>query len=328
MRTRNIVCLLVVTACLTACDDKAKEYDATGTFEATEVTVSAKANGELTLFNVEEGMEVAHGSIVGAIDNTQVRLKKEQLQATIGQLQDSKRQLAATRTSSNSHTLDLEKQMAVIRQQIANAQKERQRYAELVKDGAVPRKQLDEIVYQINVLEKQLLATEDQVKSNNESLEAQARGIDAQIDGVNDQIASVEKQIAQLDDQLTNTEILCPITGTVIEKYVEQGEFVTMGKPLFKVADTQNMVLRAYVTSAQLSEVKVGQKVKVQAEYGGNIRHEYEGTITWISPRSEFTPKTIVTDDERADLVYAVKVSLKNDGGVKIGMYGKLKIND
>ncbi len=187
------------------------------------------------------------------------------------------------------------------------------------------RKQVDDIVYQISVLEKQLTATEDQIRSNNAAFDDQNRGISAQIEGVSRQADGIEAQIAQIDDQIAKADIVSPIMGTILEKYVESGELVTVGKPLLKLADTQNMFIRAYVTSAQLQQVKVGQKVKVFADYGDNQKHTYDGTVTWISNRSEFTPKTILTDDERADLVYAMKVALKNDGFVKIGMYGEVK---
>lgn len=310
-----------------ACGNKEKEYDATGTFEATEVTVSAKSSGELKLFDVTEGAQVENGTVVGRIDAFQLQLKKEQLETSRGQLNASKRQLAASRNANNSRQLDLEKQLSSIRQQIANAQRERQRFTELVNDGAVPRKQLDDINYQIKVLERQLEATSDQIRSNNASLKDQSAGIGAQMDGIDAQAAGLEAQIRQIDDQIANTEITAPLTGTILEKYAELGEFVTTGKPLFKIADTQNMYLRAYVTSAQLQHIKLGQKVKVFADYGDGEMKAYDGTISWISSRSEFTPKTILTDDERADLVYAVKVAFKNDGFVKIGMYGRTKIN-
>ena len=317
-----------VALMMTACGNKEKEYDATGTFEATEVTISAKSTGELKLFNVAEGEQVENGNIVGRIDAFQLQLKKEQLETSRGQLNANKRQLAASRNATDSRQLDLEKQVSSIRQQIANAQRERQRFTDLVNDGAVPRKQLDDINYQIKVLEKQLDATLDQIRSNNASLAEQSEGFVAQMDGIDAQTASLEAQIRQIEDQIANTEILVPFTGLVLEKYVEQGEFVTTGKPLFKMADTQNMFLRAYVTSAQLQNIKVGQKVKVFADYGDGQKKSYDGTISWISSRSEFTPKTILTDDERADQVYAVKISFKNDGYVKIGMYGELKIED
>lgn len=322
---KKILSLASIAIIMAACGNKEKEYDATGTFEATEVTVSAKSTGELKLFNVAEGEQVENGNVVGRIDAIQLQLKKEQLETTRGQLNANKRQMASSRKANNSRQLDLERQVASIRQQIANAQRERQRFTELVRDGAVPRKQLDDINYQIKVLEKQLEATSDQIRSNNASLADQNAGISAQIDGIDSQVAGLEAQIRQIEDQIANTEITVPFTGTVLEKYVEPGEFVTTGKPLFKIADTQNMFMRAYVTSAQLQNIKVGLKVKVFADYGNGQKKAYDGTISWISSRSEFTPKTIVTDDERADLVYAVKIAIKNDGYAKIGMYGEVK---
>lgn len=304
--------LATVSFVLAACGNKEKEFDATGTFEATEVTVSAKATGELKSFDISEGQTVEQGAVVGSIDAYQLQQTSEQLEA-------QKRQLGATRSATDSRRLDLEKQLSSINQQIANAQRERQRFTELVADGAVPKKQLDDINYQIKVLERQREATRDQIRSNNASLAEQSKGIGAQIDGLNAQ----QRQIA---DQIANAQVKAPITGTVLEKYVERGEFVAIGKPLFKMADVQNMYLRAYVTSSQLKDLKIGQKVKVFADYGDKQKKTYEGTIAWISSRSEFTPKTILTDDERADLVYAVKVAIKNDGFVKIGMYGEVKL--
>ncbi len=310
---------------LTACGDKNNHNEATGTFEATEVTVSAKSSGELQVFAISEGQEIEQGKEVGHIDSYPLQLKKDQLATTRSQLDANKRQLAASRQATNSKQLDLEMQVATIRQQIANAQRERQRFTELVNDGAVPRKQLDDINYQIKVLEKQLAAAREQIKSNNASLAQQSSGIGAQMDGIDAQQASLTVQQAQLDDQIANTLVKAPITGTVLEKYAEQGEFVSTGKPLFKMADVREMTLRAYVTSAQLEKVKVGQAVKVTADYGGDRSQTYDGVVTWISSQSEFTPKTIVTDDERADLVYAVKVRVKNDGHIKMGMYGTVR---
>ena len=322
---KRITIMAGVLLLLVACGNKEKEYDATGTFEATEVTVSAKSTGELQRFEVTEGQEIDQNVVVGTIDAYQLKLQRQQLENTKEQLKANKKQLNATRGATNSKQLDLEKQVASIRQQIANAQRERQRYNELVNDGAVPRKQLDDINYQIKVLEKQLAATQEQIRSNNASLKEQSQGITAQMEGIDAQQLTVESQKAQLDDQIANSDIKAPITGSVLEKYVERGEYVTVGKPLFKMADTQNMFIRAYVTSAQLKDIKVGQQVKVFADYGNGQKKSYNGTVTWISSRSEFTPKTILTDDERADLVYAVKIAFKNDGYVKIGMYGEVK---
>ena len=310
---------------ITACGKKENAFDATGTFEATEVTVSAKATGELKSFEVAEGQTVEQNTQVGRIDTYQLTLQKQQLETQRGQLAASKRQMSSNRSATNSQQLDLNKQLSSIQQQISNAQRERQRYAELVKDGAVPRKQLDDIDNQIKVLNRQLEATRDQIRSNNAALAEQGKGISAQMDGIDSQIAGINAQQRQLDDQIANADILAPITGTVLEKYVEQGEYVTTGKPLFKLADVDQMFIRAYVTSAQLQNIKVGQQCKVFADYGNGQKKEYEGTVAWISSRSEFTPKTILTDDERADLVYAVKIAFKNDGFVKIGMYGEVK---
>lgn len=308
----SLLHLSILTLFMVSCSNQEKECDATGTFEATEVTVSAKSTGELKTFDITEGQLVESGVVVGQIDAYQLQMTAQQLEA-------QKRQLAMSRNATDSRRLDLEKQLSSINQQISNTQRERQRFSELVRDGAVPRKQLDDINNQIKVLERQRDATRDQIRSNNASLSEQSKGISAQIDGIDAQ----RKQIA---DQIANAEVKAPLSGTVLEKYVERGEFVATGKPLFKIADTQNMYLRAYVTSSQLKDIKVGQKVKVFADYGGGQKKEYDGTISWISSRSEFTPKTILTDDERADLVYAVKIAVKNDGYVKIGMYGEVKL--
>ena len=308
----SLLHLSILTLFMVSCSNQEKECDATGTFEATEVTVSAKSTGELKTFDITEGQLVESEVVVGQIDAYQLQMTAQQLEA-------QKRQLAMSRNATDSRRLDLEKQLSSINQQISNTQRERQRFSELVRDGAVPRKQLDDINNQIKVLERQRDATRDQIRSNNASLFEQSKGISAQIDGIDAQ----RKQIA---DQIANAEVKAPLSGTVLEKYVERGEFVATGKPLFKIADTQNMYLRAYVTSSQLKDIKVGQKVKVFADYGGGQKKEYDGTISWISSRSEFTPKTILTDDERADLVYAVKIAIKNDGYVKIGMYGEVKL--
>ena len=336
---KKVFLLASLAFIMASCGEDKKDYDATGTFEATEVIVSAESSGQLISFNVVEGQLLDGGITVGQIDSRQLTLKRaqlatsnDQLVATHGQLNANKRQLAANRQATASKQLDLKKQVASIRQQIANQQRERQRFSELLRDGAVPRKQVDDIDYQIQVLQKQLAATEEQIASQNAALAEQNKGIAAQIDGINSQQAGVSAQQAgvraqqaQLDDQIAHTFVKSPLSGTVLEKYAEQGEFVSIGKPLFKIADTKRMFIRAYITSEQLKDVRLGQKVKVMADYGNGQKKQYNGVVTWISSRSEFTPKTIVTDNERADLVYAVKVQFQNDGYVKIGMYGEVK---
>ena len=336
---KKVFLLASLAFIMASCGEDKKDYDATGTFEATEVTVSAESSGQLISFNVAEGQLLNGGITVGQIDSRQLTLKRaqlatsnDQLVATHGQLDANKRQLAANRQATASKQLDLKKQVASIRQQIDNQQRERQRFSELLRDGAVPRKQVDDIDYQIQVLQKQLAATEEQIASQNAALAEQNKGIAAQIDGINSQQAGVSAQQAgvraqqaQLDDQIAHTFVKSPLSGTVLEKYAEQGEFVSIGKPLFKIADTKRMFIRAYITSEQLKDVRLGQKVKVMADYGNGQKKQYNGVVTWISSRSEFTPKPIVTDNERADLVYAVKIQFQNDGYVKIGMYGEVK---
>lgn len=308
---KRIFLLTAATIVMAACGNREKDFDATGTFEATEITVSAKVSGELKSFTITEGDSVKENQMVGAVDSYQLQQKQDELVAA-GQ------QLEANASAISSRELDLQKQLASISQQITNARHEQTRFEELVKDGAVPRKQLDDINNQILVLQRQLDATREQIRSNNASLSQQARSIIAQRQGI-------EAQKRQLEDQIDNANVHSPIAGTILEKYVEQGEFVAVGKPLFKVANIAKMYIRAYVTSSQLKDIKIGQRVKVMADYGANQKKQYDGVITWISSRSEFTPKTILTDDERADLVYAVKVLFENDGYVKIGMYGEVK---
>jgi HlyD family secretion protein len=283
---------------LAACGGNKKEYDATGTFEATETTVFAEQSGALLTFSVNEGDNIEANKEVGLIDTTQVWLKIQQL--------------GATKEVYQSQKPDMEAQIAATRQQLAKAQQEEQRFHELVADGAAPSKMLDDASSQVKVLQKQLAAQQSALSTSTRSLDKQ--------------MAATDVQVSQLRDQLRKCHIVTPTKGTVLEKYVERGEFVVIGKPLFKMADTEAMYLRAYVTSAQLQNIKIGQQVKVFADYGDGQRKEYDGTISWISSRSEFTPKTILTDDERADLVYAVKVAIKSDGFVKIGMYGEVKL--
>lgn len=286
-----------LTLALAACADKEKAFDATGTFEATEVTVFAEQSGALTAFDVNEGEQKDEAVQVGLIDTTQVWLKIQQLDAN--------------KEVFRSQKPDMEKQIAATRQQLAKARQEQQRYQELVNDGAAPSKMLDDAVNQVQVLQKQL--------------DAQVSALHTTTLSLDKQMAATDAQVSLLRDQLDKCHVTTPIKGVVLEKYVERGEYVSVGKPLFKMADTERMTLRAYVTSAQLEHIKTGQAVKVFADYGDKQQKTYDGTVTWISSRSEFTPKTILTDDERADLVYAMKVSVKNDGYIKIGMYGEVK---
>ena len=297
---QKIYVLAGVALMMAACGGNEKAYDATGTFEATETTVYAEQSGALLTFSVNEGDHIEAGKEVGLIDTTQTWLKI--------------RQLDATKEVYQSQKPDMERQIAATRQQLSKAQQDEQRYRELVADGAAPSKMLDDASSQVKVLQKQLDAQISSLSTSTRSLDKQT--------------VAANVQIEQLRDMLRKCHIVTPTKGTVLEKYVERGEFVAIGKPLFKIADTEQMFMRAYVTSAQLQNIRIGQHVKVFADYGDGQKKAYDGTVSWISSRSEFTPKTILTDDERADLVYAVKVAIKNDGYVKIGMYGEVVLSE
>lgn len=292
-----IICQLSIVLLLSSCSGSNKDFDATGTFEATEITVSAEQNGRLLSLDITEGTTISALQQVGLIDTVQLALQAQAL--------------GATRESIANQRPDLAKQIAATRQQLEKAELEQHRFEALLRDKAATQKQVDDAVSAVQVLRKQL--------------EAQVSALNNTTQSLNNQVSATNIQRMQVLDQLQKCHITTPISGTVLNKYMEPGEFATIGKPLFKIADIESMYLRAYVTSAQLSNVKIGQDVKVFADYGGGDRKEYAGVVTWISDHSEFTPKTILTKDERADLVYAVKIAVKNDGFIKIGMYGEMK---
>lgn len=284
---------------LFACSGNNRQYDASGVFETTEVTVSANGNGEIMRFDVKEGDLLKAGQVVGYLDTVQLYLKSMELSGNLEVI--------------NSRRYDVSRQTASVKQEIATQKREKKRFENLVKDDAANRKQLDDINAQIAFLERQLAAQIETLENGN-------RGVDGQI-------RMLEAQKAQLEDQIDKCVITSPIDGTVLSKYAEQGELATQGRSLFKIGDLNNMYLRVYITAGQLSSLKLGQEVKVYADEGEKDRREYRGIISWISDKAEFTPKTIQTRDERANLVYAVKVAVKNDGFIKNGMYGDIKIN-
>lgn len=280
-----------------ACGDK-NEFDASGTFEATEITVSAESTGRILRFDVEEGMPVKAGAEVGVIDSLQLHLQHEQLKAQQAALLKSRP--------------DVQKQASSLREQIAKQKTELQRVNNMLRDGAATQKQADDINAQIRILESQLSATLSTLGNSTAT--------------INENAAALDAQIAILDDRIAKCRIASSVSGTVLVKYAEAGETAAAGNPLFKVADLDNIYLRAYFTSDQLSKLKLGNKVKVTADFGGGERFDYEGRIAWIASESEFTPKTIQTKDSRANLVYAVKIAVKNDGRLKIGLYGEVSL--
>ena len=282
---------------MTACQEVA-EYDAQGTFEATEVTLSAESNGKILHFDVNEGDAVQSGVVIGAIDSIQIFQQRKQLIAQQAALLNSRP--------------DKEKQVAAIKQQIATANRELQRVESLLGDGAATSKQRDDIKAQINLLQDQLSATLSTLDKNTSS--------------INNNATALEAQIAALDDLLSKCRIISPINGTVLVKYAQAGELAAMGKPLMKVADLSQIYLRAYFTSDQLAHLNLGNEVTVTADFGADQRYDYKGKVVWISSESEFTPKTIQTKDTRANLVYAVKIAVKNDGRLKVGLAGEVKL--
>ncbi len=292
------IIILPLLCLLLGCSSGKGDYDATGIFEATEVTVSAEQSGRLLYFDVTEGDSLTMNQQVGLIDTIQLALRAAQL--------------GATKESYASQRPDIEKQIAATREELAKAQDEVRRYTTLVANDAANKKQLEDAESQVKVLQRQLAAQQSSLDNSTSSL--------------NSQMDAADIQRAEVLDQLDKCHITSPITGTVLNKYAEAGEYAVPGTPLFEIADVSNMFLRAYITTEQLQRVKIGQPVTVYADYGGGNRKEYSGSVTWISDKSEFTPKTILTDDERADLVYAVKIAVRNDGYIKIGMYGEVKL--
>ena len=298
MNSIKYIFIIASTTLFFACGKNNGEYDASGIFETTEIIVSAEANGKIMQFNLEEGQILESGKQIGYIDTTQLYLKKMQLLTSV--------------KSVKSRYTDVPRQIAAIKQQIATQKSELKRFENLVKSNAGNQKQVDDINAQILVLEKQLAAQTELLENSNKGISEESTGLDI--------------QVAQLNDQLQKSIITSPIKGTVLSKYAEKGELASQGRALFKVADIDNMFLRAYITASQLTQLKIGQSVKVFADFGEKDMKEYEGIITWISDKAEFTPKTIQTRDERANQVYAVKIAVKNDGFLKKGMYGELKL--
>jgi HlyD family secretion protein len=297
-QTKIVILGLSVAMLVAACSENGNSHDASGVFEATEVIVSSEVQGKILQFDIEEGRELKAGDCVGYIDSVQLYLRKMQLAANVKAVQ--------------SRRPDVGTQIAALSEQIKRTEKEKNRIENLIEANAANQKQLDDINTRIAVLEKQLNAKKSTLTSTNR--------------GITEESSALEIQVAQIDDQLRKCRIMNPINGTVLAKYAEQYEVTAPGKALYKIADTRNMVLRAYVTSGQLTQLKLGQKVKVLADFGDKGEKEYEGTVSWIASKSEFTPKTIQTRDERANLVYAIKVSVPNDGYLKIGMYAGIEM--
>ena len=305
-----IITLLATTVMVTACNRNTPKFDASGTFEVDEVIVSAEQNGKLLSFNVAEGQAIPNQQVVGIIDAENLSLQKEQIQASIAALHDKTADVGP-------QVKLLQEQLNVQQSQLNNMLHERTRIENLLKQDAATGKQLDDMNSQIDVLQKQMDVTRQQVNVQKTNTSTQNRTV------LSEQ-KPLEKRVAQLSDQINKAQIINPIGGTVITKYAEAGEITSAGKALYKIANLDTLTLRAYITGTQLPQIKLNQTVKVMIDSGANAYREYPGAITWVSDKAEFTPKTIQTKEERANLVYAIKVRVKNDGYLKIGMYGEV----
>lgn len=285
---------IISIALLTACSGKKDKADAYGNFEANEIIISSEVSGRIIQLNLEEGQELKEGTLVGIVDTTDYQLKKEQL--------------AAQKNAISSKSGNIASQIEVQQQQKNNLLVDKTRIEKLYKDGAATKKQLDDINGSISLVDKQI------------------QSIQTQNGSVADEILAILKQIDQVNQNIKKCYLVCPVSGTVLGKYVEANELVVPGKTLYKIADLENIFLRAYVSESQLANVKTGQKVEVLIDKGNETMATYEGTVTWISSSAEFTPKIIQTKEERVNLVYAIKIKVKNDGAIKIGMPGEVRL--
>lgn len=297
MNSRFCLLFCVVQFLTISCSNNSDDFVATGSFEATEVVVSSETNGKIIYFDVKEGQLVDAYVKVGLIDTLQLYLQKMSI--------------LANAKGVRTQRPDIEIQTAAMNEQIQKLEREKERTMKLIDAYAANTKQLDDINSQIEVLQKQLSAQTSSLQKSSANIGAQS--------------SVLEIQVAQIEDQINKSRINSPITGTVINKYAEAGELTSIGKPLFKVANMNEMYLRAYITNSQLSQIKLNDEVIVMVDFKNGDMNQYKGVVSWISDRAEFTPKSIQTKNERANLVYAIKVAVKNDGYLKIGMYGELR---
>ena len=326
---KNLIIILKsasLALCFTACEKKTEKFDAAGTFEATEIIVSAEATGRILDLKIKEGDQLKKGDIIGGIDPLSIQLQKEQVQASMEALTQKSNDPMPQVNVLNEQIATQRNQVAVQKQQLIVLQKEQKRLENLVKADAATPKQLDDLNGQIDILRKQIEASESSISIFEKQILAQKAGVSIQNRGILSEKAPLEKRVKQLDEQISRAKIANPIDGTVLSKYAEAGEITMAGKALYKIADMSEMTLRAYISGSQLSQVKINQMVKVMIDDGKDKYREMQGTVTWISDKAEFTPKTIQTKDERANLVYAIKIKVKNDGFLKIGMFGEVKL--
>lgn len=294
---KRYINLLAAAILLAACN-KTPSYDATGIFEATTVTISSETSGKILSMGISEGDNITDGQIIAVVDTSMLVLQRNQLNSQ--------------RLAVESSSPDIAVQAASLRTQISHQQQECQRFERLLADGAATQKQVDDAQAQLRVLQGQLSALMSSLSNSRNS--------------IGDNAVALQYQKEQLEDQIAKCTVRSPLAGTVLIKYAEPGEFAIPGKPLCKIANLDDIYLRSYFTASQLANVMLGQHVTVIADFGGDEQYEYPGTVTWIAQESEFTPKSIQTNDSRANLVYAVKIAVKNDGRLKLGQYGEVRL--
>jgi HlyD family secretion protein len=294
---KSILQILLLYVLPVSCNSDKDNHDASGTFETVETIVSAEASGKILEFNLNEGDELKQGARIGYIDSTQLYLQRLQL--------------SQNKKAILSGSPDIKTQIDVLEKELDNAVNDKKRIENLVKGEVASQKQLDDINTKIAVLKSKIVAQKNELERVSSTITEQSN--------------TVQVQLAQINDQLKKCTITNPTNGIVLTKYVEVNEMVPAGKPLYKIADLSTMILRAYVTGDQFANLKLNQKVTVLVDSSENQYKEYEGVVERNSNKAEFTPKTIQTKDERANLVYAVKIRVKNDGLLKIGMYADVK---
>ena len=293
MKHSYLILTSLLLSLLGSCTGNGEKADGYGNFEATEITISAEANGKIFFLDAEEGNVLAQNKVVGVIDTVQLSLKKDQL--------------LASKNTIFSKSRNVLSQREVLKEQLKVAQNDRTRIENLLQAKAATAKQLDDIIGQINIILEQI------------------KSVETQNSPIINEIKSIEIQIRQIEDQINKSVIQNPVKGTVLVKYAEPNEITAFGKPLYKIANLEDMILRVYISENQLSTLKIGQEVSVKIDAGQEMI-SYPGVVSWIAESAEFTPKIIQTKEERVNLVYAVKVKVRNDGSLKIGMPAEMWI--
>ncbi len=312
---------------LVSCNSNQEDFDATGVFEAKEIIVSAESSGQLLTFDLEEGATLTAGQKVGLIDCENLNLQKSQLEASLDALPAKKNSAGPQIEILKTQLVSQEKALAAQREQLQVLEREQRRVQNLAKSDAVPARQADDINGQVAILTRQIAAAESQLAITRQQMKSQQEQVAIANKAVMSETRPMQERIAQVENMIGKCSVINPVSGTVLVKYAEQNEMAAAGKALYKLADLNQMKLRAYITNDQLAALKTGQQVIVLVDNGEGGYKELSGTVEWISDKAEFTPKTIQTKDERANLVYATKIAVKNDGYLKLGMYGEVRFN-